>query len=262
MQNKLIGLLASLLFLSSCTSSSLDALDSVSKSSPKFQDSKPHHFHGRTPHRHEVHGIDVSKWNGEIDWAAVKQSGIQFAFIKSSEGTDRLDSRYEDNWRGAARAGVAHAPYHFYYFCASAEAQAAWFIANVPKASVNLPPVLDVEWNDASPTCRTRPKSNIIVSEMTHFMNRLEAHYGKRPIIYVSVDFYADNLQGQFQDHQFWLRSVAAHPSKTYPNRKWLFWQYTGTGIIPGIKGDTDINVFVGNTQAWRQWLASVNVKK
>jgi len=54
---------------------------------------------------------------------------------------------------------------------------------------------------------------------------------------------------------RFWLRSVAAHPDEIYDDREWHFWQYTGTGRVPGITGDTDINVFVGNTKQWNEWL-------
>jgi lysozyme len=256
MKRYLFGLLAGMSLLAGCSSTSYDVLQSAANHPPKFQDQKPHHFDGNVPHGFPVHGTDVSKWNGAIDWAQVRKSGIEFAFIKSTEGTDRVDSGFETNWRGAKAQGIAVAPYHFYYWCASAEAQARWFIQNVPKAAVQMPPVFDAEWNDASPTCKTRPPRSVVLSEMAHFLKRIEAHYGKRPIIYTSVDFHADNLVGQFNEYPFWLRSTAAHPSKPYPGRKWLFWQYTGTGNIPGIKGISDINVFAGTRQSYAKWLS------
>lgn len=94
---------------------------------------------------------------------------------------------------------------------------------------------------------------------MLKFMRRIEAHYGKRPIIYTSVDFHRDNLVGQFKNYNFWVRSVAAHPTDIYSDRQWAFWQYTGTGVIPGISTPTDINVFAGSEKNWRQWMASAN---
>ncbi len=69
---------------------------------------------------------------------------------------------------------------------------------------------------------------------MQRFMDRLEAHYGKKPIVYTSVDFHRDNLVGHFQNYPFWVRSVAAHPQKIYDSRRWAFWQYTSTGVVPG----------------------------
>lgn len=226
---------------------------------PRFADSDPQDFNGRTPHRHEVHGIDVSKWNGAVEWHSVRKSGVDFAFIKATEGGDRLDSGFHAYWQGARAAGIAHAPYHFFYFCTPADVQADWFIANVPKEAVNLPPVLDAEWNPASKTCRLRPEPPVVRAELQRFLQRLHAHYGKRPIIYTTVDFHRENLEGHFSDHPFWVRAVAQHPSEIYPGRNWTFWQYTSTGTVPGVDGDTDINVFAGNRQAWRNWIASVS---
>jgi lysozyme len=246
------------LSLAACTSGSYDLLDTGSVS-PRFQDTDPQHFDGKTPHRHEVHGIDLSKWNGDVDWRQVKRSGVAFVFIKATEGKDRLDPRFHEYWQGARAAGIPHAPYHFYYFCSSADEQADWFIRNVPREANHLPPVLDVEWNPSSPTCRLRPDAATVRSEMKRFMKRIEAHYGKRPIIYTSVDFHRENLEGAFKDHHFWVRAVAQHPSEIYPDRRWAFWQYTSTGIVPGIQGGTDINVFAGTQKNWQKWVASVS---
>ncbi len=255
----IVAILLLALLMSGC-SSATDALTSAKIPSPsRFRDNDPQDFGLNHPGRHEVHGIDVSKWNGEIDWARVKGSGVAFAFIKATEGGDRVDQTFERNWREAAAVGMPRAPYHFYYFCSSADTQADWFIRNIPKTAVTLPPVLDVEWNNASPTCKTRPAPETVRSEMQRFLDRIESHYGKRPIIYTSVDFHRDNLVGYFQNYHFWLRSVAAHPEKIYTGRKWAFWQYTATGIIPGINGESDINVFVGNSAEWRKWLASTS---
>lgn len=259
MQRLLPAILSTVLLLSGCTSTSYDFLETASLAQPRFKDNDPHEFGSRSPHKHEVHGIDVSKWNGEIDWKTVRKSGVSFAFIKATEGTDRLDARFHEYWRNASAAGIPHAPYHFYYFCATADAQADWFIRSVPKESMKLPPVLDVEWNPSSPTCKTRPAPEVVRSEMLKFMRRIEAHYGKRPIIYTSVDFHRDNLVGQFKNYPFWVRSTAAHPAEIYSDRQWSFWQYTGTGVIPGISTPTDINVFAGSEKNWRQWMASVN---
>ena len=254
-----LTLLPVLAALGACTSGSYDLLETASVKAPRFRDVDPQDFGSRTPHHHKVHGIDVSKWNGDVDWVKVRQSGVSFVFIKATEGKDRIDSRFDEYWREAGAAGLPHAPYHFYYFCSTADEQADWFIRNVPKASVRLPPVLDVEWNPSSPTCKLRPDKATVKAEMKRFMDRLEAHYGKRPIIYTSVDFHRDNLEGAFQDYHFWVRAVAQHPEEIYPDRRWAFWQYTSTGVIPGIKGETDINVFAGTEKNWKNWVAAVS---
>ena len=92
--------------------------------------------------------------------------------------------------------------------------------------------------------------------KMQVFMDRLEQHYGKRPVIYTAPDFYKDNLRGHFLDYPFWLRSVAAHPSKVYPGRKWVFWQYSGSGLSQGVNGKIDLNVFYGSVSDWQNWVS------
>ena len=253
-----VAILPMLMALASCSSTDYDLVETASIS-PKFHDTDPQNFGKITPHHHPVHGIDVSKWNGDINWTTVKNSGVSFAFIKATEGKDRLDAKFNEYWQRARAVGLPYAPYHFYYFCSTADQQADWFIANVPKSAVYLPPVLDVEWNGESKPCTYRPSPLTVQTEMKRFMDRLEAHYGKRPIIYTSVDFHRDNLVGHFAGYPFWLRAVAEHPENIYSTRKWAFWQYTSTGVVPGISGDTDINVFAGSAKNWNSWVKTVS---
>jgi lysozyme len=260
MSRLFLVLLATALLATGCTSTDYDLMKTSSVGRTKFKDNDPQDFGKDHPGRHEIHGIDLSKWNGsDIDWPTVKKSGVAFVFIKATEGKDRIDPIFEKNWRSAAAVGIPYAPYHFYYFCSTPDEQADWFIANVPKASMQLPPVLDVEWNHASKTCKTRPDPETVRASMKRFMDRLEAYYGKRPIIYTSVDFHKDNLVGAFNNYHFWVRSVAAHPEKIYAERRWVFWQYTATGVVPGLKGEADINVFAGSARNWNTWLAAVS---
>lgn len=119
--------------LSGCTSTSYDFMETASIKQPRFEDKDPQDFGANNPQRHKVHGIDVSKWNGDVDWPTVRQSGVSFVFIKATEGKDMVDPRFDEYWRKARAAGLPHAPYHFYYFCSTADEQADWFIRNVPK---------------------------------------------------------------------------------------------------------------------------------
>ncbi|MCV6596509.1 MAG: glycoside hydrolase family 25 protein [Mangrovicoccus sp.] len=221
---------------------------------PKFGDSAPHEWDGRSPDYYPIHGIDVSRWQGEIDWHRVAHSGVSFAFIKATEGGDYIDPMFEQNWRDAKRAGVPRGAYHYYYFCRSPEEQAKWFFRNVPKDPRALPPVLDMEWTHTSKTCTYRPDSATIKSKADRFIALLTAHYGKRPIIYTTVDFYRETPIGQVRGADFWLRSVAGHPRDVYEKARWSFWQYTGTGRVPGITGDVDINAFAGSPERWAAW--------
>jgi lysozyme len=221
---------------------------------PRFRDAKPIRFGRMSPKQYPVHGVDVSRWQGKINWPKLKAHGANFAFIKATDGGDRLDPMFRKNWAGAKAAGVKRGAYHFFFWCRSGESQARWFIRNVPREAGALPPVIDVEWT-RSRACPKRPSPANVRKKMGAFMDALEAHYGQRPIIYTAPDFYQDNLQGAFPNHPFWLRAVAQHPSKVYGNRKWVFWQYSGTGLSKGVAEKIDLNVFNGDAETWRNWL-------
>ncbi len=221
---------------------------------PRFGDSDPVEWERRSPRSYPIHGIDVSRWQGDIDWKRARRAGVSFAFLKATEGGDVRDPQFKSHWRNAKRAGVRRGAYHYFYFCRSAAEQARWFIRNVPRDVNALPHVLDMEWNHQSRTCRARPSGTKVRAEARRFLNILERHYGKRPVIYTTVDFFRETGIGDLPDTEFWLRSVAGHPSQVYPGQRWTFWQYTGTGQVPGIVGNVDINAFAGTPDQWRQW--------
>ncbi|WP_040676353.1 GH25 family lysozyme [Nitratireductor pacificus] len=221
----------------------------------RFSDAKPINFGKVTPQHHAVHGVDVSRWQGDIDWQKLRERGANFAYIKATDGVDHIDPMFKKNWNAAHLAGIRRGAYHFFFWCRTAADQAEWFIRNVPKVKGALPPVLDVEWNHLS-SCKWRPSRAEVLEKMKVFMDRLERHYGQRPIIYTAPDFYADNLKGAFPNHPFWLRAVAQHPSKVYPGRDWVFWQYSGSGLSQGVNGKIDLNVFHGDERAWWRWIS------
>lgn len=221
---------------------------------PAFADVDPHEGVGSKPKHFPVHGIDVSRWQGDIDWHSARAAGVSFAYVKATEGGDFLDPMFRTHWDGAKGANVRHGAYHYFYFCRPAVEQARWFIENVPRDSAALPPVLDLEWNHRSPTCRVRPNGIDVRADAKVFLDILERHYGRRPLVYTTVDFFQDSELGQLKNTQFWLRSVAGHPSETYPDQAWTFWQYTGTGIVPGVATPVDVNAFAGSLDQWTKW--------
>lgn len=233
------------------------SLSSTSVGRPNFADEDPHPWQGSDPATYPVHGIDLSRFQTQVEWSTARANGVSFAYIKATEGADRVDPMFEDHWRGASTAGVLRGAYHFFYHCGPAAEQARWFIANVPRTAGMLPPVLDLEWTPTSPTCRIRRDGAVIRAEAKVFLDALEAHYGQRPIVYTSIDFFQDNDLSKLQGTEFWLRSVAAHPGDLYNGQAWTFWQYTSSGTVPGVAGRVDINTFAGSKQAWDQWLAA-----
>ncbi len=221
----------------------------------------PANFAGPHPSQFQVHGVDVARFQNQINWRQLRKAGVQFAFIKATEGGDLLDPMFADNWRGSRKAGVLRGAYHFYYFCTPPEVQAAWFIRNVPRGRGDLPPVLDMEWNPFSPTCKRRPPAQEVQREMKIFLSILERHYGRRPIIYTTPKFYRENRLAQMSNEQYWLRSTAKSLQEVYPGQRWLFWQHSATGRIPGVNGDVDLNVFVGSAEQWKSWVSKNRLK-
>lgn len=229
----------------------------VDRTPDRVGDRKPVRFAGRQPTSYPVQGIDVARFQKEILWDKVAQTGnVRFAFIKSTEGGDLLDPKFKRNWRAAERAGITRGAYHFYYYCTEPEKHAEWFIRNVPRSAGALPPVLDMEWNPFSPTCTFRPPAAEVRRQMRVWMDIVGAHYGQRPIIYTTPDFYHDNGLDAFRGEDFWLRATARRPEEIYPGQPWRFWQYSSTGEMPGVLGDTDLNAFNGTEADWTAWLA------
>lgn len=224
---------------------------------PNFRDADPVDFNAPAPQRFAVHGIDAARFQTSVDWNRARANGANFVFIKATEGGDLLDVKFKDHWRGAGRAGLWRGAYHFYYFCTTPEVQAQWFIRNVPKISGALPPVLDMEWNPFSPTCATvRPPAAEVQRQMRVWLRIVEAHYGQRPIIYTTPRFYEENNLSDFNGYEYWLRTTAKTPREAYPGQRWTFWQYSATGLIDGIAGEVDLNVFNGSRESWQDWVA------
>jgi len=204
-----------------------------------------------------IQGIDVSKYQGRIDWASVRSAGTQFAFIKATEGGSLVDERFAENWQGAKQAGVSRGAYHFMFWCRAADEQAAWFRRTVPNDPDALPPVLDLEWNAQSRTCPRRLPRGEALAQIRVMLQEMEAHTGKRPIIYTDITFHRDVLEGELPEYPHWVRSVAAEPHERYANRPWLMWQYTAKARVPGIQTDVDLNAFHGGPAEWAKFMAT-----
>ncbi len=208
------------------------------------------------PTDYPIHGIDVSKYQGTIDWNAVANSGVKFAWIKATEGGDHVDEQFQANWQGAKRAGVPHGAYHFMYWCRKPIDEATWFEQNVPVEADALPPVLDVEPTPDSRTCRRRLERDQTIADMKVVLDEMERHFGTRPVIYTNINFYNAILAGgAFADYPIWVRSTKHNPAMRYSDRDWQFWQYQANGIVPGIDGEVDRNVFYGDQKQWQAFL-------
>ena len=185
-----------------------------------------------------THGIDVSHHQGAINWQAVADTNVRFAYIKATEGGDFVDPRFAANWKRSSRAGIARGAYHFFTQCRKGDVQAANFIRTVPRERATLPHAVDVEHMGP---CRRGPAVADIVAEIAAFLDRLEAHYGRRPIIYTTREFHDAYLVRRLIDEKFWIRSLVIPPR--FRRRNWVIWQYHNRGRRPGITGPVDLNV-------------------
>ena len=220
------------------------ALQPMRPSSSAFTTTQPHQF--------PVHGIDVSKYQGDIDWDAVRAGGTRFAYIKATEGADHVDQKFRQNWEGARAAGVARGAYHFVFWCRSPAEEMANFKRMVPADPDALPPVLDVEATPDSKTCKRRLYREEAIRDMRAMLREMERHYGKKPVIYTTVDFYEAILNpNELADYPIWVRSTKHSPHVRYGERKWSFWQYQSDGRVPGVRGNVDRNAFAGTQQQW-----------
>jgi lysozyme len=209
-----------------------------------------------TPQDFPIHGIDVSKFQGSIDWPEVRASGVKFAWIKATEGANYVDPMFWANWQGAKAAGLPRGAYHFAYWCRPWQEEMAWFEATVPNDPQALPPVLDAEATPDSRTCRRVLEPKSTVAEMQAMLEELQRHYGKRPVVYTTVDFYQAILRpAALAQYPIWVRSTKYHPAVKYGRRQWRFWQYQSDGRVPGVPSRVDRNAFYGDAKQWRSFL-------
>lgn len=196
------------------------------------------------PWLYPVVGVDVSNHQGEIDWDALAQSGVAFAYIKASEGGTFRDKSFARNWSEAKRVGIHRGAYHFFRLCKSAVEQARNFIEAVPQDPEALPHVVDAE--DMRPCIATMtPQDHQAM--LAEFLDILEKHYGRRPLVSTTWEFDSATLAGSLAGERFWLRSLIVPP--LFRRDQWVVWQYHNRGRRPGVRGDLDLNVFRG-TQA------------
>jgi lysozyme len=186
-------------------------------------------------------GVDVSKYQGTVNWTAVKSSGRAFAFARISDGTTTPDTTFATNWSGIKAAGLVRGAYQYFRPGQDPVAQADLVIAKLGgKIAVgDLPAVLDLETTDglASATVVARAKT---------WLARVEAGTGKRPIVYTAA-FMSSTIGTSFSAYPLWVANYGTTcPTMPTGWTNWKFWQSASTGVVPGIAGNVDVNDFQG----------------
>ncbi len=204
------------------------------------------------PVNYTIHGIDVSRYQRNIDWKSVKAMEdknvkIGFAFIKATEGLGRVDNGFRKNWFKAKEALVTRGAYHFFISSKSGKAQAENFIETVKLSDGDLPPVLDIETANGASAADIRQRAK-------DWLQMIEKHYKVKPIIYSNIDFYENFLAGTFDDYPLWVAHYYVQ-DKPRIKRSWLIWQHNEKGQVNGIDAFVDFNVFNGDSTAFKKLL-------
>lgn len=207
-----------------------------------------HSFDIKIPRDYSIHGIDVSSYQGKIDWQQVKAMvedsvRVHFAIIKATEGVAMVDSYFQRNWREAAKTGITCSAYHYFKPNKSGTWQARFFLQTVQFEKGDLPPVIDIEELNGMSPQKMR-------EELSEFIHHIERKTGVKPIIYSGLSFYNDYLKGHFDGYPLWIAHYY-QPKLKLAKDKWIFWQHSDRARISGIGHVVDFNSFNGDQAAF-----------
>ncbi len=192
----------------------------------------------------QLSGIDVSKWQGQVDWTSVQQAGMAFAFARATYGTSEVDSSFNSNWEGMKQAGIIRGAYHFFLAGEDPTQQAEFFIRTVGSLSPNdLPPVIDVESDSGV--------SSHLAADVQTWLNTVAQGLGRTPIIYTAPSYWNANMTSGFGHYPLWVAEYGVSTPKAVNGwTDWTFWQYSATGKVAGVGGEVDLDYFNGTQEA------------
>lgn len=202
------------------------------------------------PDGYSIHGIDVSHHQGDIDWekasrAEVGGEPISFVIIKATEGVSHIDENFNENFYQTRQYDLVRGAYHYFKPNLSAQEQAKFFLKQVHLEEGDLPPVLDIE---------ERGDLNVkqLQKSALTWLKVVEKQYNVPPIIYTNYKFKVDYLNTpEFDRYPYWIAHYYVR-NLTYKG-KWRFWQHTDCGVIDGIKGKVDLNIYNGSMYELKQ---------
>lgn len=207
-------------------------------------------------------GVDVSTWqhpgDQPIDWSAVKSDGQSFAIIKATEGLGYVNKHFAADSQQAAAAGLIVGSYHMGRATSDPRLQAAEYAAVLrTQPQPNLPPVLDIEYNDGVSPAGMQ-------AWIRAFVDELRALTGRTPVIYTYRYFWENEVGNttEFNDLPLWLAAYQSTPPTILPGG-WDYmtmWQRTGSGRVSGIAVDTDMNLFNGTEQQLADFQAGLSL--
>ena len=195
-----------------------------------------------------VSGIDISEHTGKVDFGQLKTLGIDFVYIKATEGATYTDKRFEINSKGVKQSGLPYGFYHFFRFRKSGKEQANNFLNKIRQNPGKLPPVIDVEeWGNQSSDKNTEN----LRAEIRAFIDIVGKKLGTDIMIYTNPSTYHRLIEGHF-DNKIWICAFTDEPDKKI---NWQFWQHSHYGSVKGVEGNVDLNTFKGARSDWTSFL-------
>lgn len=180
-------------------------------------------------------GIDISSHQGEIDWEKVSSDkDIRFVYIKATEGSTYRSPHYPDNITEARRSGLLVGSYHYLTTTSSIEHQFQNFSTFALRSIQDLIPMLDVEM-------RGDWSRSQLIDSVAKFCQLVELHYGVKPMIYSTMGFYNKNLTPHFNKYHLYIGRYSNMEPEINWEGEYTIWQYSETGIIPGIDAYVDL---------------------
>lgn len=194
------------------------------------------------PENYQVLGIDISHYQGEINWSQLtdvrwNDDSIGFVFIKCTEATSFIDDKCADNCEQAAKYDMPFGLYHFFRPDFSASEQAIFFAEQRKGSGDNLRPVIDVE---------THPNysKQRLVDSVAVFLDVFEKRAGVRPIIYTGESYFNDYFSSSYLKYElFWIANYNGKSEVMESNDQVLIWQFSESATVNGISGKVDMNV-------------------
>jgi len=192
-----------------------------------------------------VRGIDISHYNGPVNFAQSAGSGFAFVYVKASEGRFTKDPLFAANYAGLLQNQIPRGAYHFFYPQLDAQAQASNFLSAVTHLNAgDLPPVLDVEMSGEQ-------NPSAIATAIQQWLDSVQENLGCTPMIYTAAGFWNTALGGttSFASYPLWVAEYTGNSSPRLPTgfTNYVFWQYSQSGSVPGIASNVDMDQFNGS---------------
>ena len=181
---------------------------------------------------YSVQGLVVDESNGKPNWAMLGATGVDFAYLTATEGATKRDASFASNLEAVSEAGIRYGALHHFDICRLASDQATLFITTVPRAKNALSAAVQLDFKGS---CSSKPNRELILSELTTFLNQIEAHSGTPAVLLIARDFEKIYGISGAIDRQIWVEGTWFLPD--YSAKPWVMWTANRSRSVSGVDG-------------------------